>query len=133
MSHGFGRFGLGCYQCYHLIYDFSRFCLKICVAQLSFYRKRKEYHLAIVDDFKSLIEHLEQSIDEIMDIFISKATKPVLYVLCPFCGQNVTPHIKFNISTPVLCCELGDIPQELARSSYIPFGIDLENLKKPGD
>jgi len=133
VSHGFGRFGLGHYQYYHLIYDFSRFCLKLYIAQLPFCHKRKEYHSTIVEDFKKLLQHLKQSITEIMDMFIPKATKPVLYVICPFCSQDVIPHVKFSFSTPVLCCELGDRPQELSRSHYIPCGIDLENIKKPDE
>ena len=132
VSHGFGKFGLGFFQYYPLIYDFSRFCLKVYITQLLFCLERKEYHSVILDDFKKLIQHLKQSIAEIMDMFIPKATKPVLYVICPFCSEDLTPHIKFNVTAPVHCCELGDRPQELARSCYIPCGIDLENVKKPG-
>jgi len=64
-----------------------------------------------------------------MDMFIPKATKPVLYVICPFCGQDVTPHVKFNFTAPVLSCELGDRPQ----SCFISSSIDVENMNKPGD
>lgn len=134
LSHGFGQFGLGSYQYYRLVYDFSHFCLKIYIGQLDFCRRKSnDYYPDIIDEFMSLIQHLKQSITKIMNIFIPNATKPLLYVICPFCEDDTTPHIKFDFNAPVLCCERGKIPREVARSRYIPCGIDLKDMKKSGD
>ena len=130
LSHGFGQFGLGHYQYYHLIYDFSNFCLKVCIAQLPSCHKKKDCYPDIINDFMTLIQHLKQSITEIMDLFIPKANKPTLYVICPFCSEDVPPHIVFDINAPVLCCEFGDEPQELSPFRYVPCGIDLKNTRK---
>ena len=90
----------------------------------------QEYHADIFEDYIKLLEYLKQSITEIMDIYIPQATKPNLHVICPHCKENDPPHIKFNHTTPVLCCRKGERPKEIARSCYIPCGIRVPNVRQ---
>jgi len=125
IRYGFGQFGLGKFQSFHLIYDFKHFCLILYVSQLKFCLKTQKYHVDILEDYLKLLEHLKQAVTEIMDIYIPCATKPKLHVMCPYCKEEVAPHIEFDHTAPVLCCRRRDRPEEIPRTRYIPCGIDV--------
>ena len=129
IQYGFGQFGLGKFQSFHLIYDFQHFSLKLFVSQLKVCLETQEYHVDIIKDYLKLLEHLQQSITEIMDFYIPHATKPNLRVMCPLCKEDDPPHIEFDHTAPVLCCRRGDRPREITRSHYIPCGIHAANVR----
>ena len=129
IRYGFGQFGLGKFQSFHLIYDFDNFCLKLFVSQLKLCLETHKYHSDIIQDYLKLLKHLNECITEIMDFYIPHATKPNLHVMCPHCKDD-PPHIEFDHTAPVLCCRRGDRPREITRSRYIPCGIDVDNIRQ---
>ena len=113
-----------------MIYDFEHFSLKLFVSQLNVCLQTQEFHSDIIEDYLKLLEHLQQSITEIMDFYIPHATKPNLHVMCPHCKEDDPPHIEFYHTAPVMCCRRGDRPREITRSRYIPCGIHAANVRR---
>ena len=116
---------------YQLIYDYKQSCLKVYISQLKFCQEKSEYHSEIFKDYIKLLKQLKHSIDEVMDVYIPHATRPILYVVCPFCKENTPPHIKLDFKEPELYCENNECHRMVNRSRYLPCAtaLDMENLK----
>ena len=76
------------------------------------------------------MEHLEDSIHSVMNLYIPSAEFPVLHVACRLCDV-ATPHVvlrstaEISLNLPPLCCAEKGGSVVLPRSHYLPFGDTL--------
>ena len=116
--YGFGHFRLGGNQFY-----------KLKTVQLSDDRFNSTIHLDIsniesvvsVDERSQnfqlrleLLEYLTQSLDEIINVSMPTATKPVVHVVCPHCSgtEILEPHLPLHDITcdgPLVCSKTGEV------------------------
>ncbi|XP_065906069.1 uncharacterized protein [Dysidea avara] len=128
IQYGFGQFALGKFQVYRLVYNQKFSQLKLIVSQLESCWQEKKLQHSILESFQELLLQLENSLQELMDFYLPSATKPVVFVSCPYCPLNDPPHVPYSKDEMYLyCCKRNPVV-EIPKARYIPCGIDSKGL-----
>ena len=75
---------------------------------------------------------LEESIQSVIKLYLPSTKPPVLHVFCTECSDN-NPHImlkqvsKISLNLPNLYCSKTGKHLTLTRTSYLPFGHELDD------
>jgi len=129
IQYGFGQFALGKFQIYRLIYSHKYSQLKLIVSQLESCWHNKELQHSILESFQELLLQLEYSLQELMDFYLPSATKPVVFVSCPYCPPSDPPHVPYIKHEMYLyCCKRNPV-LEIPKARYIPCGIDVKGMR----
>ena len=81
--------------------------------------------------------YLEESIHSVIKLYLPCTKPPVLHVCCPKCSDT-NPHImlqqvsKISLNLPILFCNKTGKHVILPRTSYLPFGDELDDEQLPG-
>ena len=131
IHYGLGQFSLDYFHSYCIIYEPNSYTLKVCITQLdkniNKECKRKAFAL-----FVELMLYLEQSIHSVMKLYLPCTKPPVLHVFCTKC-DHASPHImlekatKISLTLPSLFCTKTKLHLKLPRTSYLPFGDELND------
>ena len=82
------------------------------------------------------MQYLEESIHSVIKLYLPSTKPPVLHVFCPEC-DDTSPHIMLERAAEIssnmrrlFCTKTGSQLKKLPRTSYLPFGDELndENL-----
>ena len=115
---------MGKFQVYRLVYDHKFSQIKLIVSQLESCWQEKELQHSILESFQELLLQLENSLHKLMDFYLPSATKPTVFVSCPYCPLNDLPHVSYTKEERYLyCCKRNPVV-EIPRARYIPCGID---------
>ena len=131
IQYGLGQFSLDNLHSYCLIYEPKNYTLKVCITQLD-KNINKECQRKAFALFVELMLYLEHSIHSVMKLYLPCTKLPVLHVFCPKC-DNTTPHImlgsvtKISSNMPSLFCIKNALHLKLPRTSYLPFGDELND------
>ena len=75
---------------------------------------------------------LEESVQSVIKLYLPCTKPPVLHVFCTECSDN-SPHImlkqvsKISLNLPNLYCNKTSKHLTLPRTSYLPFGDELDD------
>jgi len=106
------------------VYDQKLSQLKLFVSQLESCWQNIELQSSILDSFHELLEQLENSLQGLMNYYLPSATKPVVFVSCPYCPITDPPHIPYLKNEKYLyCCKKNPVA-EIPKARYIPCGRD---------
>ena len=136
IQHGLGQFSLNNLQSYCLIYEPHNFTLKLCITQLD-KTLSKENKRRAFDSFIELMQYLEESINSVIKLYLPCTKPPVLHVFCTECSDT-NPHImlkqvsRISLSLPILFCTKTGKHLKIPRTSYLPFGDELDDEQPPG-
>lgn len=135
IQYGLGQFSLDNLHSYCIIYEPNNYTLKVCVTQLdkSIYKEGQRKAFAL---FVELMHYLEQSISSVMKLYLPCTKPPVLHVFCTKC-DDTSPHIMLGSATKIslnlssLFCTKTGLHLKLLRTSYLPFGDELNDDDGP--
>ena len=136
IQYGLGQFSLGNLHSYCLIYEPNNYTLKVCITQLDKTINKENQRKAFAL-FIELMFYLEQSMHSVMKLYLPCTKLPVLHVFCPKC-DDTRPHIMLGSVTKIssnmtsLFCTKTGLHLKLPRSSYLPFGDELDDNETSG-
>ena len=135
IQYGLGQFRLDNLHSYCLIYEPNNYTLKVCITQLD-KDINKEGQRKALTLFVELMLYLEQSIHSVVKLYLPCTKPPVLHVFCTKC-DDTSPHImlgsttKISLNLPSLFCIKTPQHLKLPRTSYLPFGDELNDHIDP--
>ena len=135
IQYGLGQFRLDSLHSCCIMYEPSNYTLKVCITQLNQNTNKEDRRKAFAS-FVELMIYLEQSIHSVMKLYLPCTKMPVLHVFCTKC-DDTSPHImlgsatKISSTLPSLFCNKTGLDLNLPRTSYLPFGDELNDDDDP--